>query len=474
MAELMSDPLFKDTLAEYGIDSEDFEVFFRDDLDLREAHLKEGNLSPEDIFGRKKAEKKEEENKTEEDNKTEEENKTEENKTEEDNKTEEETAEAQPVEEIKEAPQAAKKLSREELAAIYTPQAKAEHEKILSDNHFPIPKDRDDLVVLRTKDYQKKILDENGKEDFTWNDNVSPILMEHYDWLMRYYRFTDASLEENEDDNAPIEKLELNKDYNISIKDADKIGEFQGSNNCYCCSGTMLYNVFVSKLKGDQKPRKRVNQYQMREAKPLIRKYKAEYENLVEHETYKDYVMEIDSYQGEGKMATGSVFQMGDFLFDKLEKEGITNAALGKMSFRVPNNTSTEKKSTKTNNMRAAFADKIAAIVSDGGVADVLEIDGLKAHYLTVIGIKGDMIEYVDSNSAENYKTSKLTHINNFIKNACSYEVNWLTTVNDPEELKKDYSNLLYSPETGYSVKADSPETVMNVAHTKGITVKKR
>ena len=366
-----------------------------------------------------------------------------------------------------------KVLTPEEARAIYTKEAKETREAILNEKGIPVPVDRDDLVKMRAPHYQKQFIDEDGHTDITWNDGEDPILIEHYDWLMQYYRYNDAGLDQNRDKNAPITVLDLNFKNRFSAKGADKIGEHQDTNNCYCCSGTNLLNVFISNIKKEKEPVSRYNQYDMRAYRPKVRVYKKEDEKLIEHETYKQYVMEVDKHQGAGKKATGSLFHTADFIFENLEKEGITNAAVGKMNFRLPSNPTTEQQLATENNMTAAFINKISEVLATGNPVSLLEVKGTYAHYLTITGITGGSIKYIDSDSREYCNKNKVVRISEFLKSGYTYELTWLRQVNDPNELKKEYSNLDYNEKDGYFTKKKDSETAMYTAQTKGICVRK-
>ncbi|MCR5502815.1 MAG: hypothetical protein K6F53_07385 [Lachnospiraceae bacterium] len=372
-----------------------------------------------------------------------------------------------------------KKEPVKDRAILYTKEEKLQREQALDNAGFRIPKDRDDLVKLRTKHYQKKqiVRLKNGKTstDFTWNDNENPILMENYDWLMQYYRVHDRSLEENRNPAEKIPKLAFRKyDVSMTIPGMDKAYEKQDTNNCYACTGSAMLNQYLAKRSKDQKKKitQTYNQHDFRGYRPAVKEYSGPLADVMLPENYDTFVKEIDDYAGAGKTVTGNIFEMGDFFMDKLKENNITDVSLNRVVMTTPPpGLKTEKSKTMLNNMKAVFADRINDILSGGSVAGVLVIEGAYAHYVTVTGIKGDMLTVYDSyHYGGKPKTVK---IGEFLRGGRTIEINWLADITDPKALIGEYPNLTHD-EGGFDVKElKNLSRTGDVYHTSGVTVMK-
>ena len=386
-----------------------------------------------------------------------------------------------PLNQINKLPiaQEVRPMTREEVMErreIFNDRAKKIHEDELLRLKEKIPTDRDNLVAIRTDMMEKyEFFDKNKvkHEDYRWKEKIPQEVREHYEWLMEYYKINDDSFAEyHVDQNI---KLPL-KEYHTSVEGVDKIYESQGTNNCFCCAGTAMLNQFLRNRNNGKMPEKLYRQNDMRAYRPRVKKFNPASENIMDGEYRKKYIREVDKYAGAGKMNVGNVFEMGDFFLDQLEGQ---NAMLNKMYFQMPakDSSNKERDDLKSNNMKAVFMDKINEVTSTGNVVSLLEVDGRYGHYLTITGIDGDEITFLNSGLGNNSQVTQRRKVDDFLKRLSHkgnpVEIAWLSEMKKPEELTAEYSNLKYDAKTGYSLKKDNADSVTNVSQTKGIAVRK-
>lgn len=377
------------------------------------------------------------------------------------------------------------KLTPAEIAAgrkIYNHKDKEVHMaslcRLLGIDKKDAPKDRNELVLKRNEFMHLAIMideeEDKQKEDYDWNTGVDFELRKEFDWLMEYYKINDASIEAFMNDQQ-IE-LPVNKGLNASIGGLEQIYEKQGTNNCFCCAGTTMLNQFLRNKKGEKTAKRRYSQYDMRNYSPRVKKYSKDFDFFADEEEYKERVTELSFFAGKGKTAVGNVFELGDFFYDELSKN---NAMLNKMIFIMPGLAGKDKKNDNimANNAKEAFKSKIAEVIGNGNVVGFLDSSTDSGHYVTITGIHGDEIEYLDSNIKDYNKTQRRS-VDQFLYRNDShaskqFEIEWISEMKKPQEMKQEYSDLEYDEKTGYSVKRLSDENVLNVAHTKGLTVRK-
>ena len=396
-----------------------------------------------------------------------------------------------PADQIKHLPVVGKMrpMTQEELQAlreVYNDQDKTVHMsallKLLNKKEEEAPKDRNELVLLRSEFMQQVEIEENGKitTDYDWAPGVNAELKEHINWLMEYFKINDDSIDviiESNKQDAQEVVLPINN-YDVSVKGLENIYEFQGRNtaNCYCCAGTAMLNQFLTLKNNNQNQVQYFKQGELRKFRPPIKKYQDDYSFFAEKKQYDDYIREFDKYAGEGKKSVGNVFEVGDFFIDKLEHY---NSMLNKMIFQMPRlDTNDKAKSDRiAHNMKAVFMDKVAEVLATGNVVNLLWTSGQSGHYVTITGIKGNTIEYLDSDLEENFNKVQTTTVDNVLyrlhgKNN-QVEIEFISDMKTPEEMKQEFSDLEYSEQNGYTLKRLSDENVHNVGQTKGLAVKK-
>ncbi|MCR5598374.1 MAG: hypothetical protein K6G19_09365, partial [Lachnospiraceae bacterium] len=443
----------------------------------KEDEKKEDNEKKEDEKrDEEKHDEKNEENDKEQEKNEEKEKEKEENKEKEEKKEEHYSSPEERLEKMKINPDTIR-----EFKAVYNAEAKAYHEQELKKFKKKIPKDKASAEKL--VNIQKGwFTDSKGLEKLDWLPEISEELKKHLNWLVKYYTVNDPTLDTNR--KGVLKRLEMGN-YNVSMEDPgmDEAYEDQGTNNCYACSATAMLNQYIAHHKNKNKNEKEkverlYNQYNFREYKPNVRLYDPKFDGILDKLGYDRNVKHIGQYAGKGKRDVGSVFVLGDFILDKLEKNGIKDAMLNRMVFTLPEENSKdtketkERNETKINNMRAVFAEKIAGIVGSGGVASVLVDHGHYAHYITITGINGNDVEVYDSYGYTGNK--KTRQISDILKAGWYVELNWISEKKKPEELTKEFKRLKYDEKDGYSVDYTSHNQVAeSITHTKGVTVVK-
>ncbi len=341
------------------------------------------------------------------------------------------------------------------LRGVYNDESRAFYEQYLSDKGFKVPEDRDDIIRIRT-DLFKDVNVDGGVWDTSKIDEKSSYA---YDWLMSYYKINDRSLDRYVEEKKKA-NLEVSGEYKVSVEGPKDIYEDQKTNNCYCCTGTAMLNQFIRKVNNAEDPERKYSQHDMR-------RYKMEYRRPDEtnYDVYINNVKEVEMYAGQGKTVFGSIFEMGDFFIDKLSNEqNINDVLLHNMVFYNP-----KQDKAKLKNMTAIFVDKVNEVLSSGNLVGVLR----GKHYVTVSGLNGNKITYLDSKGNEERTGTIDEFMATFRSSDSTMELNWLSKGKTPEELKKEYSNLDYDEEKGYSLKKVTKGSRGDVYHTKGLMVTK-
>jgi hypothetical protein len=357
--------------------------------------------------------------------------------------------------------------------------------KILGLDPQKAPGNRDELFMLRRNFMElrdvkgsdgKLIILPGGKikQDYFFKDDVSDELKNEFIWLMEYYKINDHTFAEFSFEKKVT--LPINN-YDASVKGLEKTYEHQDSQNCYCCVGSTMLNQFLRAKNDDKEPKRVYNQYDMRAFRPSIKKYRDEFEQYADRGDYDKHIRELSDYAGAGKNKVGNVFEMGDFFIEHLSQN---NAMLNKMVFSVPGfiTNDTRESDRIANNMKAVFMDKVAEVLRSGNVVGFLTTWGEEGHYVTITGIKGEEIEYLDSASAKDYNKVHHKSVDAFLERpkfgSNQVEIEWISQMKSPAEMKKEFSQLQYNEDTGYSLSALSDENVLNVGQTKGLAVKKQ
>ena len=122
------------------------------------------------------------------------------------------------------------------------------------------------------------------------------------------------------------------------------------------------------------------------------------------------------------------------------------------------------------NNQTAAFLTQVKEILSQGNLVAVLR--GM--HYVTINGIKGREISFLNSSGKAAEETQDVGEfINSTLALGDRVELTWFSPLDPPEALTGEFGNLSFDKETGeYSAPLEY-ESVQNVFQTKGVSVGK-
>ena len=372
------------------------------------------------------------------------------------------------------------KMSRKELErlrGLYGDAEKKIHEENIAKAGYDKPMDHDQVALLQNSLHEKVMGFRDGKEavvDFKWMAGVSRELRYDIEWLMEYYKLHNPNIVEFGVEQK--EKLALGK-YNISIKGAEKIYEYQGrgTNNCFCCSGAAMLNQYLRNKNKEADPQQRFTQHDIRSYVPRIKKYSQKYAQFMDKKDHDKYIREVDAFAGEGKTVVGNVFDIGDLFLEKLEDNSVM---LNQVTFNMPVNRKAAEIEVIKHNIKATMMDKINEALSSGNVISLGECYVGGGHFTTITGIKGNTIEYMDSLNRTDANKIHTTTIDHFIdqmeKLGHTMEMIWLSDMKKPEELKAEYSNLEYSEQNGFSLKEEITENAAHPALTKGLVVGKR
>ena len=124
------------------------------------------------------------------------------------------------------------------------------------------------------------------------------------------------------------------------------------------------------------------------------------------------------------------------------------------------------------NNHVAVFIEQVKKVLDTGNIVSLLSYSekGFK-HYTTIKGIRGKNVKIMDSASGG----ERYTSVDNLLKSFSgkSIELTWFEKLKKPEEMKKEFTNLEYSREKGYSQKQVTQEALYNVSLRHGVCVGK-
>ncbi len=372
-------------------------------------------------------------------------------------------------------------MTYEERILIYTDKELVAHEKELEKLGVRVPKSRDDVAALRQELFNT-VEDNKGKQHYVPKEGVSDKVLEHVNWVGAYYVTQDMTLDQNikEKELRPI-PVNSNRKAKLTMKGMDNAYEEQTANNCFCVAGAALINQFISRRKRDKVINRYVSQTDLRAFKPEIKQYKDEFaKSGVGKEVYDAAVEEIKQYTIKKDVALpGNIFELGDFVLDKVKELGHPEAVLNRMHFTIPSDVKRSDRSRiKQNNMKAVMIDRINEILDAGGVVALYTASQGYAHYVTVTEINGESLTVYDSVGYKSRQVKTSVHsVDEFLKPDHTVELTWLSDLKKPQELTQEFSNLSYDEEKGYSVKELPPEQskqmILHAAQTKGICVNK-
>ena len=320
--------------------------------------------------------------------------------------------------------------------------------------------EREQEVIKEHKDIkeQENIKEQDLKEQKDLRDQEQPIKQE-----------------KQQEDNIqqPVSK---GPEYHAGASLAQgTVYEAQGYLNCWACSGAALFNKFIELSDGQLTGK--VNQYDIRGFKPE----KGELKTLEEvnalsginldQEWYDSNIAELNKFMGKDAKDNGSIFEAADF-FMKRRKDFVLN----QMEFRL--NGGMETKDIEAYEaQKSLFMKQINDVLETGNLVAMYKSEG--QHYVTITGIDGDNITYMDSLVPKGQPARKVTEPVEvlFSRNGSgnNMSITWFSKLKSPEEMKQDYPDLQYDEHEGYSYsrKEELQAGAMNLAQTRGICITK-
>lgn len=368
--------------------------------------------------------------------------------------------------------EAARKLPYDQRLKIFNPIDREAHEDALVRLGIPIPQNGEELAELQQAMHEV-YEDEKHVQHLRRKEGVTEEMDKHLEWLGGYYLTQNKTLDQNRA-QVPINRVNIPADLNAvsDYNNLENTYEAQTGLNCYCVAGQMIFNQYVARKKGTKDVERIINQHDFRNYQPVFKPYDPALAQMgIDQEAYDDAVTEVMQYAGEHATKAGNIFELGDFLFDKLDEQGYQNNCMRRMVFNIPT-ADTERNLIKAGNMQSVMMNKVAEIIDAGGVValGVFTPAGY-AHYVTVTGIVGDKFKVLDSSGYGG--TSKLEDISEYFGPDRSVELTWLSDEKTPEEWRAEFSNLEYDPQTGYSVRELTADMALFAAQNRGISVKK-
>lgn len=245
--------------------------------------------------------------------------------------------------------------------------------------------------------------------------------------------------------------------------------ERQGKHNCFACSGTALLNQYIANKTG-QKKYSKYNQMDMRniKASDYLQKYedvkhifpnKADYEREVAKNT-ANIGKDTDAYNG--------IFELADFFLK--QEPGLE---VHQQSYAV----NYEDKRVR-DAQKKQFVTQIEKVLKTGNLVSLFQKD----HYVTITGIKGGIVEYMDSLSDETLKIGgeirkpKYASVDELFtekKAGMVMSITWLAKLGDPNKLTKDYDYLGFNGK-GFYLKGANPVYQYDLMQSKGVVGSKQ
>ncbi len=316
------------------------------------------------------------------------------------------------------------------------------------------------MVALNKSSVVHKPASKSEKEKGAGKEQISP----HESLIMHASRQKDAeealafngqTLEDYRTYSAtlPIEKI-------ASMYESQK----QGSNNCYCCAASALYNQhLLNKARSGEadEPAKEdfLTQYDVRAFTPEFKNFAqmvSKPEDMTRQQ-FNVYLREkgtVMSYASPTSHDIGNVFAISD-MFIKLDPSICTNF----QTFLLHG-----LDATKQRIMENYFLDSVKKVL-DTGEAVALYKDG---HYTTIIGIEGSMVTYLDSKGSTDAERIQICSVNELLTAATGViDITWISK--RPDDPVASFTNLSKSEGGELFSKTEIKEN--DISHTLGVDV---
>lgn len=285
----------------------------------------------------------------------------------------------------------------------------------------------------------------------------------------RYYQFAKTAEE------STLHQLEKTK--RAPVKGKARIGgkklpyEKKVSNNCYACAGSKMINHLMK----DDNGKDQLDQFRVRSFEPRYLGREA-FNAFAPYKDYDKALPGIQRFAGAKRQHFGNFFSISDVLFDKREHGGLghTNIALRRSTFVLKRTGDP----VIEQNLIEAIKQKLLTAASAGRMTTLFT----HSHYVTVTGIEGNNISYLDSLVTEEHRdpTRVITmDIRDFLKgNHRSYDAVELTEAfkldkNSRAELQNEYEGFGINENTGEIIRKNDISSDEDVAHRAGIVIAK-
>ena len=242
--------------------------------------------------------------------------------------------------------------------------------------------------------------------------------------------------------------------------------EKQGTYNCFACSGTALLNQYIANKTG----KNRVTRFTKKDMRNIkAGEYVQKYEDVKDiFGSEEEYELEVDRYKaniGENTAEFNGIFELADF-FLKQDPE----LEVHQQTYEVAHNDPVMLESQKK-----LFVSQIESVLKTQNLVSLL----IGKHFVTITGIKGDIVEYMDSDSDETNKVgaeikkpayATVDHL--FHKDVAGNYMGlvWLSKMEDPNKLAREYDNIGIN-EKGFYAKKKNTDNVYdyNLMHSMGV-----
>ncbi len=254
--------------------------------------------------------------------------------------------------------------------------------------------------------------------------------------------------------------------------------EYQDTNNCFACSGAALLNNYLAKKKNlpDGKEYNKYNQKDLRNIKPG--KYIAKYDDVKGYFTrktaYNDQVSEIRNQVGKGTDDIFGMMEMADFFL-----EADPEIELHDMNFTVSRQDAggtveeLQQRSAELVAQKNAFKEKVTGVLNSGSPVSLFK----DRHYITITGIKGNVVQYMDSLSYDSkvkpgtpvtepsYTT--ISRIFDTMVYGGVVSLIWFGQRGDPHQIEGNYQQIHYDGTNFFS--DDMNQLTFHVMRNKGV-----
>ncbi len=296
------------------------------------------------------------------------------------------------------------------------------------------------------------------------------------DLTKRYLVYTKEKKEFITRSLEAIKRPEVTGESNLNLNSYSY--ETQGTQNCFACSFSALYNHYVDSdpaLKTQKLPR--LNQEKVRSFSP---RYLGSHEikNKTPEEA-KEFVKlareAVGKYAGPGKKSAGNLMEISDILFENEKNGGVgrSDLALVKKAYAMGRLNKGGNETIKENIFKD-IKKQIHKGLDSGQMVSVLA----HGHYMTVVALKDNEVTYLESSSSTPTIPRTLS-VEDFIMGGTAVykdvEVNFLRklTPADKDQLKNEYHGFGIDEKTGEVIRTNSVIEETDAAHRMGIVIAK-